>query len=200
MNQTLASALEAVAGWLTPAEAELLYGYARVSDAPIVEVGSFQGRSSVVLALGSLHGLQQPVFCVDPHALVIHAPGKIYGPDDLAMWYINISRFCVGAICRKICLPSHDAAGCFQDKSLSMVFIDGLHDYNSVCEDVLSWVPKLRVGGFLVFHDRHELGPAQVIRELLAGEHTLPHWLDQVACVDSIAVLAIDTTWRKWRD
>src|SRR3989442_15940896 len=40
---------------------------AEVSQGCIVEVGSFRGRSTAALAMGSLGGFQVPVYAVDPH-------------------------------------------------------------------------------------------------------------------------------------
>lgn len=48
-------------GWLTEEEATLLYKYAAVCKGPILEVGSYYGRSTVLLSR-----LGRPVYAVDP--------------------------------------------------------------------------------------------------------------------------------------
>ena len=49
---------------------------------------------------------------------------------------------------------SPQAAQKFQDNSLSLVFIDGSHSYESVCADLLAWWPKVRSnGGIFSGHD-----------------------------------------------
>lgn len=48
-------------GWLTKEEARLLYGVASEATGPILEVGSYYGRSAVLLA-----SLGNDVHCVDP--------------------------------------------------------------------------------------------------------------------------------------
>lgn len=41
----------------------------------------------------------------------------------------------------------------FGNLSVDAVFIDGLHTYEGVMEDILSWMPKIKVGGSLIFND-----------------------------------------------
>ena len=45
------------------------------------------------------------------------------------------------------------AAEIFADGSLDFVYIDANHSYDSVCEDIDIWYPKVRKGGFLCGHD-----------------------------------------------
>jgi len=41
----------------------------------------------------------------------------------------------------------------FKDKAVDFIYIDGLHDYESVKKDVEAWWPKIRDGGVLSGHD-----------------------------------------------
>ncbi len=41
----------------------------------------------------------------------------------------------------------------FEDSSLHMLHIDGLHTYEAVAHDVRVWFPKLRPGGVMLLHD-----------------------------------------------
>ena len=50
-------------GWLEPAEGRLLYAEAGRVGGPILEVGVYKGRSTVLLA-----ALGRPLYCVDPFA------------------------------------------------------------------------------------------------------------------------------------
>lgn len=48
-------------GWLTYEEAKLLIEYAEKTEGPILEVGTYMGRSAMLLA-----ALERNVYCVDP--------------------------------------------------------------------------------------------------------------------------------------
>ena len=45
------------------------------------------------------------------------------------------------------------AADLFQNGTLDFVYIDANHTYESVCEDIEIWYPKIRSGGILAGHD-----------------------------------------------
>jgi hypothetical protein len=47
------------------------------------------------------------------------------------------------------------AAEMFEDNSLDFIYIDGLHDYESVKADIAGFYPKLKVGGIISGHDYH---------------------------------------------
>ncbi len=49
-----------------------------------------------------------------------------------------------------------DAAASFQDKSIDLLHIDGLHTYDAVKEDYETWLPKLAENGVIIFHDTNE--------------------------------------------
>lgn len=53
----------------------------------------------------------------------------------------------------KLRMTSLEAVKCFTDASLDFVYIDGLHDYWSVRNDIRAWLPKIRKGGFIAGHD-----------------------------------------------
>lgn len=45
------------------------------------------------------------------------------------------------------------AAAPFSDAYFCFVYIDGLHDYESVKKDIVAWYPKVREGGVIAGHD-----------------------------------------------
>lgn len=52
-----------------------------------------------------------------------------------------------------------DALSQFDDESIDLLHIDGLHTYDAVARDFRSWLPKVRSGGIILLHDitpRHE--------------------------------------------
>jgi len=50
---------------------------------------------------------------------------------------------------------SPSAAEMFDDESLDFVYIDGLHDYESVKADIAGFYPKVKKGGIIAGHDYH---------------------------------------------
>ena len=48
---------------------------------------------------------------------------------------------------------SVEASTLFEDKSCHFVFIDGSHEYQDVCNDILSWTPKNKKNGFIAGDD-----------------------------------------------
>jgi len=50
-------------------------------------------------------------------------------------------------------MNSIKAANLIEDDSLDFVFIDGNHEYNSVKNDIMAYIPKIKVKGILSGHD-----------------------------------------------
>ena len=50
-------------------------------------------------------------------------------------------------------MPSLQGASFFDESSLDVVFIDGLHTYQGVKDDLAAWAPKVRERGLLLFND-----------------------------------------------
>ncbi|MBN2711057.1 MAG: class I SAM-dependent methyltransferase [Planctomycetes bacterium] len=50
-------------------------------------------------------------------------------------------------------MTSAEAAGKFDDASLDFAYIDALHSYEAVKEDISLWYPKIRSGGIISGHD-----------------------------------------------
>ena len=134
----------------------------------IVEVGSFYGRSTRVLA----DNTKGYVIAVDDWT----------GPRDATMsWKLRqeiYGKFCENLkehIESKRVIPwriNHDdlavekipvAEGIVGQPVFDMVFIDGDHKYESILRDIKFWLPLLKVGGLLCGHD-YELKQPSVIQ------------------------------------
>jgi len=48
---------------------------------------------------------------------------------------------------------SNEAVNDFADNSMDFIFIDGLHEYNQVSNDLRNYYPKLKSGGLFCGHD-----------------------------------------------
>lgn len=85
---------------------------------------------------------------------ICNMSGKTRSQKDLDAMYESIlsqtSEFPSAEFVRK---KSSDASEFFEDKSLDFVFIDAIHLYENVKEDIELWLPKVRNGGILAGDD-----------------------------------------------
>jgi predicted O-methyltransferase YrrM len=143
-----------IPGWLTDEEGEALYELARActGEGVIVEIGSWKGKSTVCLGLGSRAGASVPVYAVDPHA--------DYRFGDFKT---NVERAGIAELVRPVASLSQAAADGFQEP-IEFLFVDGSHEYELVLEDFEKWVPKVVDGGWVAFHDTTwTRGPRKVV-------------------------------------
>jgi predicted O-methyltransferase YrrM len=143
--------LRGVPGWLSAEEAEVLHDLARgcTGRGVIVEIGSFKGRSTICLGLGSLAGRGLPVYAIDPG----------HGWKRFAEFQANIARAGVDGLVRPIAATSADAFPDFPDPAIELLFIDGSHRYDLVDLDFHLWTRKLVDGGMLAMHDTNAFFP-----------------------------------------
>lgn len=61
-----------------------------------------------------------------------------------------------------------EAATKFENNSCDVVFIDMEHTYDAVKSDIISWLPKVKNGGFIAGHDYTDdwIGVKQAVNEL----------------------------------
>jgi predicted O-methyltransferase YrrM len=143
-----------IPGWLTDEEGEALYELARTCTGTgvIVEIGSWKGKSTVCLGLGSQAGNSVPVYAIDPHA--------DYRFGDFKT---NVERAGIAELVHPISSLSQAAADGF-DEPIELIFVDGSHEYDLVLEDFEKWVPKVVEGGWVAFHDTTWTeGPRKVV-------------------------------------
>ena len=101
-------------------------------------------------------------------------PFKLYGvdlweirPNDYQLFLERMRRLDIDFI-NILREDSGQAASWFEDKTVDFVFIDANHDYEHVCGDIRSWLPKIRPGGILAGHDYGEpCGVKQAVDELI---------------------------------
>jgi len=170
-------------GWLTDREGELLFQLAAgcPPGAPIVEIGSWKGKSTVWLACGVRDPGVTTVFAIDPHEQSLEEPGARTLEDLQA----NLALADVGGRVVPIVATSHVAAATFERKP-GLVFVDGSHLEEDVRADLEDWLPKLLEGGVVALHDviNHRwAGPRRALRRLLWRSTRLTG----VQFVDSIA-------------
>ncbi len=154
---TVSARVDGVEGWMTDGQARTLYDAARSCppDGTIVEIGSFRGRSTIVLASAAPAGVS--VVAIDPHAGNDRGPQEIEGfeaeaDDDHAVFNRNLADAGVADRVRHVRKFSNDALGDV-DAPIDVLYIDGAHRYAPALADISSWGAKVRPGGTLLIHD-----------------------------------------------
>jgi len=139
-------------GWLLNNEAVMLFEVAKSCKGIIVEIGSWKGKSTVCLALGSKEGNNAKVYAVDPHINTPCHKNYSKGEGTFSEFIRNLQKSGVSESVFPIVKKSKEASADFNHK-IDFLFIDGDHSYNSVKEDFELWFPKLITGGIIAFHD-----------------------------------------------
>ena len=137
-----------VSGWLTEAQAELLWNTAAElsRNALVVEIGSHQGRSTLMLATaaGSRGG---HVVAVDPFV-----DGQMFGGSRTReIFEQNIAR--AGLTETVELLPEYSTrARPGWTRTIDHLYIDGKHDYWTLSDD-LKWARHMPAGAPVLIHD-----------------------------------------------
>lgn len=181
-----------IGGWFSEIEAKLLWAtVARALEAlpgqgAVVEIGSYLGRSTVVLA-SAVHDLRPggQVVAIDPHQGLVGAAGNLdqLGGPTYEQFWANMVAAGVQDVVRAVCQRSTEVSW---DQPVGLLLIDGLHDYSSVCADFGHFDPWVQPGGFVAFHDYscHWPGVVQFVDELHHSQRYV--WADQA---ESLVVL-----------
>jgi predicted O-methyltransferase YrrM len=150
-------AVRGVEGWLSDDQARVLFERARAVPAggAIVEIGSYRGRSAIVLARAAGDGVA--VVAVDPHAGNDRGPQQIRGSSDEGAadnraFRANLERAGVADAVRHVRRASQDALADV-DGPLDLVYVDGAHRFAPARADVVRWGARVRPGGTLLVHD-----------------------------------------------
>jgi predicted O-methyltransferase YrrM len=154
--------VENVDGFLSKNEGELLYRLALKSKGPIVEIGSYKGKSTIYLAYGSKDSNNQKVYAIDTFEGGVDLETNTY-----KSFTKNIKNAGIGDIVTPIIGSSDDVAKTW-NKEIGLLWIDGSHEYKYVKNDFINWSPHLADFGFIAFHDTTrigKIGPYKVIIE-----------------------------------
>lgn len=146
-----------VEGWMTDDQARRLYD--RSSDlgagTRIVEIGSFRGRSLVVLASAAENGVE--IVSIDPHAGSDRGPQEIEadqdrGDDDHSVYNRNLTDAGVRDRITHVRKMSDDALADVEGE-IDLLYIDGAHRLAPARADIADWGDRVSGGGIMLIHD-----------------------------------------------
>ena len=123
----------------------------------IVEIGSYQGLSTIVLARAA--SPKVALISIDPHTGNDRGPGEWEGsPEDGRRDHLaferNLQSRGVARRVRHICRPSSSAHQ-EVDGEVDVLYVDGSHRYRNVLADLRGWGARLREGGTMFVHDSY---------------------------------------------
>ena len=171
----IADTVAAVEGWMTPDQGRRLFAAAArcPPGGRIVEIGSFRGKSTIVLATAAPLGAE--IVAIDPHAGNDRGPQELVGfeaeaADDHAVFNANLRAAGVAGRVRHVRSFSQSAHVEVGD-AIDVLYIDGAHRYAPARRDIAEWGRRVNDGGTLLIHDSFSsIGVTlAILRQLSAG-------------------------------
>jgi predicted O-methyltransferase YrrM len=144
----------------------------------IVEIGSYQGRSAIVLARAAAADVE--VVAIDPHAGNDRGPRELDGTEDEgardhAAFLANLERAGVRDRIHHVRLPSHDARR-EVDGPIELLYVDGAHRFVPARADLRDWCPRVVDGGTILIHDSFcSVGVTGAIAAVLVGRRDVEY-------------------------
>lgn len=142
----------------SPIEGYFLYRCARdgYGEGAIVEIGSWHGFSTIVMARGSKQRLREKVYAVDP----------LLDANIRSRFLENIKREKVADYIIPRFVRSDQYAKDFNEP-IRLLFIDGSHEYHQVRKDILLWKDHLIEGGIIALHDINQESVRKAVEECI---------------------------------
>jgi len=170
-----------IEGWLSEKEAVSLYEMSRRLEnrkPVVVEIGSWLGKSSFLLALGLKHRGGGTLYCIDPFNADGDADSRTAYQEIASTLPVSLQQkfeqtmkgLRVDSVIKVLPGYSSQFAPSFSE-AIDLLFIDGDHQYEGVLRDYREWSPHIKAGGVLAFHDVGQLGnepsdgPSRVVTE-----------------------------------
>ncbi len=144
--------------------AALCHAAAICPDGPIVEIGSFKGKSTVFLGRGMKRS--NSLHAIDPHIstslgsrrdrAAARETGTDGAPPETSWRTFNeiLDTWKLTDRVHVIRGYSHEVRADWSE-AIAMLWVDGDHSYEAVRRDIEDWLPLVVPGGFAAFHDTH---------------------------------------------
>lgn len=118
----------------------------------IVELGSYKGTSLFSFAQAALDGaLATKIYAIDTWEGDEHAGeyGEEIYEEVVSIYKTHYAKVDLSLIRKRF----EDAVSTFEDGSIDILHIDGLHTYDAVQNDYDTWIQKMAPDGLILFHD-----------------------------------------------
>jgi hypothetical protein len=149
----------------------------------IVELGTWRGTSMFSMLQGIKNKNLNSIFNAidtwegDKHA-GLYKEGEKYLSDIKILIEKHYSNCKVNLIRKRF----ENAVNDFDDNSIHLLHIDGLHTYEAVKKDYETWRPKVNKNGVILFHDtmehRNDFGVWQLWQELSSEKNNFCQLFD----------------------
>lgn len=160
----IVSKISGIEGWLSDEVAELLITAAEKTPdhGCIVEIGSWKGKSTLCFALSNHH---KKIIAIDPfEGSQEHKHLQGQSVNTYQEFIENLAKFGVSDRVSIYKMTSEQASK-EVDLPISVLWIDGSHDYEDVKNDFQLWIDRVVPGGVILFHDSKWEGVRKVLWE-----------------------------------
>jgi len=163
----------------------------RAEDGAVfVEIGSFKGKSSAFMAVEIINSGKKIQFdCIDPMLPLGHYSNSSQEHPEEWEGY-GVEEFCerlkpVEGYYNLVQDTSSNAVNRYSDGSIDFLMIDGDHSYEAVKQDILNFLPKMKVGGVITGDDAFTEDIQRAARDAVEGTglvvefiHGIHFWIE----------------------
>jgi predicted O-methyltransferase YrrM len=138
--------VDSIEGWMGKDDCKALWAYAQNVSGLIVEIGSYMGRSTKLLALASP---ESNIVAIDSYKETVFS--SVDPVEVKRRFFESVAELRVTLIHE----DSHKVGKKWK-QAIDFLVVDGDHLYEAVKKDILNFVPHVKQGCFVLFHDYNE--------------------------------------------
>jgi predicted O-methyltransferase YrrM len=164
-NEIIKTVQANVKGILPGTQGHRLAEIAQLANGPRIEIGALVGYSTCVIGLASSDS--DLIISIDPfqiqylsdmaRGVVKDSGGDLSAGSFLPIWKRNVTKVApskrivpvAGDRLKKV----KEVKRLLNGEKAGLLFVDGLHGYEDVKKDIAAYLPLVKDGGYVVFHD-----------------------------------------------
>ena len=134
--------VESIPGWMLPGDAEKLYELALQTAGPVLEIGTYRGRSTVLMGLaGQASGRETLIYSIDVERPALRAGRRAAEMHGVADRIVFVHGTLAGF------------ARAYPHVRPALTFVDGDHSMEGASRDIARLRGIVPRGGLILFHD-----------------------------------------------